>query len=181
MERLFIAINIPENIRSLIKEKADSLSGQLMTKIDSFRWIKEENWHFTSVFLGNQKEEDVFEINKSIENLNRDLIEIKLGRIIYGPSYKNPRMIWLTIDNESSKIIENIKMRLVEDLKNKINFEEENRPFQGHLTLARFDSIHGFNYLPRLDIPFRSSFLASKISLMKSTLKRSGAVYEILS
>lgn len=179
MVRLFTAINIPENIRSLVKKEVDLLSGQF-SKFRFFRWVKEENWHFTLIFLGDQNEEDITKIKESIADLKFNPIEINLNKIIYGPSLKNPRMIWLSLDDESTRILGDIKDELEKKLENKIVFQKENRPFQGHLTLARFNITDRFT-LPKLDIFVPESFLASQVSLVKSVLGKGGAAYEVLS
>lgn len=98
-------------------------------------------------------------------------------------------MIWLTGTKQTSKILGEIKDKLEDELvKNGVRFKRDKRPFNGHLTLARFQFNFGKSNLPKLDnikevgLPDieNLSFTAKSLDLMESRLKRTGAEYEIL-
>jgi len=208
MKRLFIAINLPphqmrigaegtnSNKSSLwcgglpgktncIKCKIQYLIENLKPSFDSnFRWPPSKNWHLTLVFLGNQSDEAIIPILESIKetakNFSAPVIEFE--KIIYGPPNKPPRMIWLTGSKETSKIIGEIKNNLENSLVDGgVRFRIENRPFNSHLTLARFQFIPKNFQLPNSLIPqLPINFTAESIDLMESRLKRTGAEYEVL-
>lgn len=173
MKRLFIAINLPDEVKNRIKK--------VIGGIPDFRWIPPENWHLTLVFLGSQPDEAIIPILESIresaQNFPAPVIEFE--KIIYGPPNKPPRMIWLTGIKETSKILGEIKNKLEDDLiENRVRFKIENRPFNAHLTLTRFESISENFQLSQLPAPI--NFTAQSLDLMESHLKRSGAEYDIL-
>jgi len=98
-------------------------------------------------------------------------------------------MIWLTGSKKTSEILGEIKNELEDELvKNGVRFKKENREYNAHLTLARFQpNPRKFN-LPKLtnikEVGFLNienlSFVVQSLDLMESHLKRSGAEYEIL-
>jgi 2'-5' RNA ligase len=90
-------------------------------------------------------------------------------------------MIWLTVAPETSAAVGKIKEILENELQRAgVDWRrEESRPFRGHITLARFE-ITALKNLPELNEPFTENFESNKIDLMKSTLRREGALYEIL-
>ena len=95
-------------------------------------------------------------------------------------------MIWLVGTKETSKILGEIKNHLENELvKNGVKFQRENRPYNAHLTLARFpsapinaDTISINQFLNQHKSVL--SFQAQSLDLMESHLKSTGAEYEVL-
>jgi len=182
MKRLFIAINLTENIKKEI--------GQIIKELDSkrhfsrqptLRWLPEQNWHLTLTFLGSQPEESVDAILEAIKSTTLSVKPpiIKFENILFAPPNRTARMIWLTTKNETSEALGKIKNQL-EDLleKNGVKFKKENRKFQGHLTLARFKpSFKKETELLNVEGLF---FFPQSLDLMESKLFQTGAEYAIL-
>jgi len=172
MKRLFIAINLPDEVKNKIE--------QITKQIADFHWIPSKNWHLTLVFLGYQPDEAIIPILESIKKAGQNFSAptVEFEKIIYGPPNKPPRMVWLNCTKQTSKILGEIKNKLENDLiANRVRFKIENRPFNSHLTLMRFSN----------DPPILSSqsvgnlnFTSQSIDLMESRLKPSGAEYDIL-
>ena len=122
-------------------------------------------------------------IKKSIANiLTSDVnnIEIQFEKLTYGPPGRTPRMLWLTVTKETSAAMDELKTALEKNLEEEgVRWRKENRPFQGHLTLARFEPISPID-LPKIDKKVDFGYSTEEINLMKSTLKRTGAEYEVL-
>ena len=205
MKRLFLAINIPKDIKLKIAQKRDLLE----SLIPGLRFVGEENWHLTLVFLGQQSDEALLPIVRSM----RDLVpkfacpEINFSDISYGPLKGTPRMIWLNAggvafkepgsralgrpsdglglngDDKTSKILSNFKIALEDELiKNGVRFKLENREFNSHITLARFTQAHAKG-LPEISKEFKDLnwfFEAEGLDLMESHMSDKGAKYEIL-
>ncbi len=179
MRRLFIAINLPENI----KRQIENLVSQI--KIDAdIRWIAPENWHLTITFLGYQPDEAIKLILESLKETAASFKtpEIKFEKIIFGPPNKSPRMIWLTTAKETSQKLSTIKIYLENALiKNGVRFKKENREYNGHLTLARFPQTQ---ITPKINTSHRYestlAFYATNLDLMESRLKKTGSEYEVL-
>jgi 2'-5' RNA ligase len=200
MKRLFIAINLPENIKKRIE--ADIRGFKQFLEADlrgEIRWLPPENWHLTITFLGYQPDQALEPILKSIKETIKKHSNILLNirmffeKIILMPP-RRPRMIWLAGSEETSKKLDEIKKYLENELiKDGVKFQRENRPYNAHLTLARFQPIARKNVdRTRADAekilresalgPRRSAlgFQAQSLDLMESHLKRTGAEYEVL-
>lgn len=182
--RLFIAINLPENIKDEIAKKVDALKSGFSFPI---RFLNRENWHLTLVFLGYQDVQDIEAIMNAIQaTAQRSTAEplVELTTISYGPIDERrktaPRMIWLNGSVRTSEKLSAIKKSLEANLRaNGVNFQNDYPNFHAHLTLARFLSQPRAN-LPPIEKPINLKFTARSLDIMQSHLKRSGAQYEVL-
>ncbi|MDP2967379.1 MAG: RNA 2',3'-cyclic phosphodiesterase [bacterium] len=96
--RVFIAINLPENIKNKLAEYQEKRPDLPV------RWTKKENLHITLMFLGYLIDEELLEvcnITKEIASKNQSF-SINLKKIIYGPPKKiPPRLVW--VEGEKSE------------------------------------------------------------------------------
>ena len=178
LHRIFIAINLPK----AVKEELLSIQEQYL-EIPA-KWTKIENLHLTLAFLGNRNEEEVAKIIEIIKELSKNYAPFSLSfkNICYGPSLKNPKMIWRKI--ELSNELRIIKSGLDEALLKNINFELDKKGFNPHVTLARLRmwDFQKMNPEERTiqQIDKDLSFDVQSIDVMQSVLKRTGAEYTIL-
>ena len=181
MKRLFLAINIPKDIKLKIAQKRDLLE----SLIPGLRFVGEENWHLTIVFLGEQADEAFLPIVKSMRDLVPKFVcpEINLCDISYGPLKGTPRMIWLNGNENTSKTLSDFKIKLEDELiKNGVRFKLENREFLAHLTLAKFSEPMR-NKLSELGKEYTDLnwfFEAESLDLMESRQSGKGTEYEVL-
>lgn len=176
-KRLFIAINLPENIKDIIEKEIEKIKYDFT---DDVRFLDRENWHITVTFLGDQEDEAVLPILESMEEAAAKFnpFEITLSSLSYGPPGKSPRMIWLNGGPETSAAVSKVKDALESNLAdNNVIFKSEYRKLSLHITLARLFSA---NQLPSIDKELKISFTAKSLDLMESNLLSSGAKYENL-
>jgi len=154
--RIFIAINLPENIK---KKLADYQSKWPDLPA---RWTKQENLHITLEFLGDTTDEELLEILKDTKETAKkhEPFFINLNKIVYGPPKGAPRMVWA------------VGKRIKE-------FD-----IIPHITLARLKTWE-FKQMepeerPEINEDINFSFEVSSIELMESELKRGGPKYTIL-
>ena len=191
--RIFIAINLPEEIKKRLIEYQEKIE-KLFASIDSedyygqklFRWTKKENLHITLLFLGYVREEQLPEIIKATQETTEKYrpFSIFLEKIVYGPSEKKmPRMIW--IKGKKSKELTNLKEELENNISQKISqFKKEGREFFPHITLGRIKQ-WAFKKIPIEERPEISeeillSFEINSLEIMESQLKPRGPDYFIL-
>ena len=107
-KRLFIAINLPENMKNDLERKIEEIRSELDPSI---RFIGRHNWHITLIFLGYQSDNDVNLINQALSEAAAafEPLALKFEKITYGPVGRTPRMIWLVADRETSKALAKIK------------------------------------------------------------------------
>jgi 2'-5' RNA ligase len=184
MRRLFIAINLPENI----KRQIENFVSQIEIDAD-VRWLPPENWHLTITFLGHQPDEAMQNILKPIKEtvLLRGLgqkLKIEFDKIILAPPDKSPRMIWLVGTKETSRALAEIKNKLDALLReNGVDFKNDYKTYNSHITLARFQNLSNYKIPDSLinQLAIRPiNFTVQSLDLMESHLKRAGAEYEVL-
>ncbi len=177
--RIFIAINLPEDIRKKLagyQEKWPELPA---------KWTKKYNIHITLVFLGYVSTEELPGILESVKEVSarNNSFLINLVRVCYGPENKMPpRMIWAI--GEKSEELGKLQNDLEDSLVDKTGIEKENRGYIPHLTLARIKAWE-FNRIepeeiPQVDQDINLSFGVNSIEIMESQLKKGGPSYTIL-
>jgi len=178
--RIFIAINLPEEIKRELG-KFQSQWPELPV-----RWVKPENLHITLAFLGYLSDEELFNVCKIAKELasKRQPFSITLKKICYGPPKKPPRMVW--VEGGKSKELFNLKSDLEKSLisSENIKFTPEERSFSPHITLGRIRQWE-FRQIepeerPRVDEDISLGFEVSSIEVMESNLKREGPEYTVL-
>jgi len=182
MKRLFIAINLPPEIKREISRLIELINSERkFSRQEGFRWLAEKNWHLTLTFLGSQPDELIEPILESIKStvLDTKPFPVEFEKIIFGPPNKISRMIWIVGTKKTSLRLTEIKNNLDFSLiKKGINFHQENRQFNAHLTLARFFP-QKHQELKNYEVE-SLKFTAQSIDLMESKLFRTGAEYAIL-
>jgi len=195
--RIFIAINLPENVRKKLEDY------QRKWPELPIRWTKSYNLHVTLVFLGYLSDEEILEVcNVAREAAFRNSqFSINLKKIIYGPPQKMPpRMIWVEgeksielgklqkdLNNSFSGFSQESKSEPQRDGKERIFFDSENRKggaFAPHITLGRLKSWE-FRAIepearPEVKEEIDLNFEVNSIDVMESELKKGGPSYTIL-
>jgi len=98
MHRIFIAINLPEDVKRQLAEYQKKID-ELFQLPSPIRWTKEDNLHITLEFLGNLSDDEVMKVCQDTEEFakNHKSFTVALDKISYGPPKKMPpRMIWVT-------------------------------------------------------------------------------------
>ncbi len=139
------------------------------------RWISGRNLHFTLVppwYTEN--------VNKVISELGRipalpQAFEIKLDKVSLGPEPRAPRLIWA----EGRAPQEAVRLKAM--LEKALRQRPENRPFDLHLTLARFHPEDFARFrAKRLEERVEWGMIAESFALYETHLSAAGAEYELL-
>jgi 2'-5' RNA ligase len=171
MLRLFVAVDLPKNLRDQIAPMCNGITGA--------RWSKPEQLHITLRFLGAVPEDDLDRIRQALAPVRLPSFQLEVRRTGVFPPHKLPRVLWLGLapTEPLCALKEAIDAALGPDP------ECDRRTFSPHLTLARFTS------RPRDEL---ARFLAThgefqagpwvvrEFHLYKSTLRRTGAVHEVV-
>jgi RNA 2',3'-cyclic 3'-phosphodiesterase len=175
--RLFIAIELPEEIKKGLAKVQEQLKGGGA----GASWTRPEGIHLTLKFLGEVPEQKVPEImgglTEAVQGTARFRVEV--GGAGAFPSVKNPRVLWTGVAGDLPKLA--ALQAAVEGAMVKVGFEPEDRKFSPHLTLARIKYLRPRDNWQKVVEGIRDvhlgGFEADRVSLMKSELKPSGAVY----
>ena len=150
--RVFIAIDIPKNIRKEIVAIQNNLPEFSGKKTEP------ENLHLTLKFLGEIDEEKVEEVKKKLSEIKFRKFQAELSEIgVFTPSFL--KIIWVKLGG-CDEIQKEVDKKL-EGL-----FAKEKR-FMSHLTIARVKNVND-----------RRRFLVNSIKLKKSTLTPEKPIYE---
>lgn len=179
--RLFIAIDIDDDVRKAVAELQQELKSRLKNR-SGLKWVEPRVMHLTLKFLGEVEEDKVDEINAAIEMVCSGKKAFDLSFSTVGTFGRPAKVLWLGSEKQSDELV-----KLVEDVEQilaELGFEKENRSFSAHLTLARVkDSgvdrnlrqvLKGYT---RVSIP---RITADAVCLYKSQLTQGGPVYTLL-
>ena len=129
--RLFIGIDIPDELRNRIAEFVD----QIRPHAPDARWVKPETYHITLKFIGEYRR-DLEELKTPLSTVASPQIEIAFrGCGFFSP--RNPKAFWIGIHaNESLPAL----AAAIESTCAKLGIPAEDRAYTPHLTLARTGS-----------------------------------------
>ncbi len=175
--RTFIAIEIPDGIK---KEMARTQEQLKISGADA-GWTRPEGIHLTLKFLGEVLDARLDEIKNALAQAagakGRFRLEITGAGAF--PNSKNPRVVWLGVAGDIDKLM--ALWSSIENAMAAIGFDREDRAFSPHLTLARIKYLQArYSWQRSIDSikDIRlAGFEVDHVSLMKSELKPSGAVY----
>jgi RNA 2',3'-cyclic 3'-phosphodiesterase len=173
MARLFVSLNLPEEIR----DKINALRIEVGSKEKKLKWEPKEKLHLTLKFIGDV---EINQVNLIAEDLafieNFEAINCETARFGFFFTRNQPRILWMGL--HADKIIFN----LVEELNSRLEkflIPRERKRFTSHITILRIrgnvseEFVKGFQ---NFDVP-KIKFRTNEISLMKSDLLPLGSVY----
>ncbi len=181
--RLFVALEIPSAVR-------DNLAALIMdlralapqTHGTGPRWVHAENLHVTLKFIGEVSAGKLDPIRGALVGVRSDQrVALEFRSLGFFPNEKHPRVLWAGI--QASPNLKPLAAS-IEDALEKLAIPRERRPFEPHLTLARFEP-------PRLPDKLRAAIVEGtardfgslqthEFHLIESKLKPSGAEYTTL-
>lgn len=133
--RSFIAIELTAEIKEKLRE-AQSLFYNISGK---FNWIRPEQMHITLRFLGSVPEGNIEKIAEAMEKATKGISPFIITCMGLGcfPNPDYPRILWVGLEYPAT--LRQLQKRLEKELVD-IGFEEEQRDFVPHLTIARIKS-----------------------------------------
>ncbi|MFA7421024.1 MAG: RNA 2',3'-cyclic phosphodiesterase [Melioribacteraceae bacterium] len=174
MIRLFIALEIPDEVIDIVLHEKDKLLGEE----HSIRWEFRDKLHITLKFLGDTDEALIGNIEKAIEDIvkNTKSFQMELGKFGIFRRNGEPKILWVGMkeSNELERIVNEIG-----DSFTKFGYSKEERIFKPHVTLLRFrghERIDKILDLLEVKLP-EKEYIAKYITLYKSELKKGGSIY----
>jgi 2'-5' RNA ligase len=180
--RTFIAIELDETINAALTDLQEQLKAEVPQR--SVRWVKPGGIHLTLKFLGNVPANRIEEIERALTQACAGFpaFSFSVGGLGCFPHPRRPRVVWVGVQEESGTLKR--LQKAIEDGMERLGFAPERRKFHAHLTLGRVrrrTSSGDVRRLGRLvkesDVGQLDQMEARAVSLMKSDLKPTGAVY----
>lgn len=201
--RLFIALNLPAEIKNDLAEALVKLSREA----GEVKWVKPDGFHLTLHFLGYLDEPQIEKVMAVMNELAKKFgpINFEAGGIGAFPALTNPRIIFLDCRQTNGNSVYELQTELGRKLE-KIGITIDKRRWQAHLTLGRVHPVRNsskvLNFAPRqkgiisngvkTKLPQsvhslakyvkikNKQFSVDSFELMESHLSPSGAEYEIV-
>ena len=173
--RAFVALEVPETVRAVLRGGLDNLRSRLPRA----RWVRSEGLHLTLKFLG-ESERDRLE--RLATGLRVGLagvgpVRVALGGGGFFPGRARARVVWVGGVAEGAREV----AAAVEDAAAGLGWERERRVWTPHLTLARLDRPWPGQavdeYLAYWQTTPLPAFTCHQAVLMASRLAAGGSVY----
>ena len=177
-KRLFLALNLPKEIRNELTDLVKKLDQANKNK--PIKWVENDNFHLTLHFLGSLPIEKLDSIDNAILPMvaRFPILNFQLSNSINAfPNLNDPKVIFLEMKelNDGQTIALQKQIGKALEL---LEFEIDPRPFRLHLTLGRVKSKTTIQ-IPEIRVP-SSKLQVSSVDLMESNLTPAGPLYTTL-
>ena len=174
--RLFIALDIPEEIRARLAEYLE----RVRPLSPDARWARIESLHVTLKFIGEVKDAKVPEIKNALTQAKGEPFQVEFKDAGFFPNPKSARVFWAGV-NGGEPLAQ--LASATEAAAEKAGIPRESRAYHPHLTLAR--APEGARYCFRLlqerlsaePAPHFGTMTAQEFFLYQSQIMRGGARY----
>ncbi|HXG41345.1 MAG TPA: RNA 2',3'-cyclic phosphodiesterase [Dehalococcoidia bacterium] len=179
--RLFVALELPPPVLEALASVQAALKAQ---GLEGLRWVRPQGIHLTLKFLGETPSSRLDELLRALEEAAAGTGPLRLSLAGLGTfaGRRGPRVLWVGLQGDLQRLAG--LQRRVEENMSRLRFPREERPFSPHLTLARVPDQDSARVAVPLERAVRAvkvppvTMSLSEVSLMRSHLLPSGAVYE---
>ena len=181
--RTFFAIELPAPTLKHIDKELDKLKLSIPQKI---KWVTAGLMHITLIFIGDFNLDHQSSIQKDLQSRLSGYGEINLSfeKMRVFPNLKNPRVLWLGLDNHRQLI----KLaQIINLITSNYGYPQEKRVFSPHLTLGRLrnnvssrDRELIGQVIANYEFTKFNPFTIDRLSFIKSSLTPKGPVYSTL-
>ena len=168
--RLFVALELPENVISELGRLRDTLKGAKMNKVRGF--------HLTLKFLGDVDETTLGTIIEQLTTVSFEQFKAELSIVGVFPSQAYAKVVWVGV--APAEGIQRLQADIDATLSGLFPKEKD---FVPHITLARVKFVENkvmFQQLLEKIKPDKLQFNISKFALIKSTLTPAGPEHETI-
>ena len=171
MPRLFVAIDLPQDIKQQLVSLSCGLPGA--------RWVAPEHLHLTLRFIGDVDGQVFKDVREVLADVRGESFSLRLKGIGFFPPRGKPRVVWVGIPRDESLL--QLRNR-IESVLVRSGLEPEGRKFSPHVTLARLKNTPGSRigaYLAHNGLFVSEEFTVNDFFLYSSVLNSKGAKHFI--
>lgn len=173
--KLFIAIEIPENVQKQITE----LQKNINFTPDQAKHTFSKEPHITLKFLGEISEVNLPKIQESLKKISFQKFKAEINQNASFANEDYLRVAWFTLEPQQ---LTQLHQKIEQQLKSVRTKKNKSEIFIPHITIARFKYVKDrkliIEQIKKLKIT--AEWKVSSFKLIKSTLTPKGPVYEIL-
>lgn len=182
--RLFLAIRIPEAVKSEIQRVEDELRRALAHA--EVRWTRREQFHVTLRFLGSVEVRYLDSLTDALRQACRPFspLGLRAEGLGFFPAVRSPRVAWVGVQDAQGQLP--TLQKALQTVCSGFSAEAPEEKFTGHVTLARIKSMKPkeARTLGGLVAAFGSKcfgeWTAHEVDLMRSELSAQGARHSVL-
>jgi len=174
--RCFIAIDLPEHVKSKIFHRFEDLFNKRYFK---GKITEKENLHLTLKFFGELNKEQIEETKKKLKEISFEKINCNISKTGFFNNEEYIKIIWVDLPSENDNIL-GLQKLIAEKLP---ELKIDKKGFSSHITAARVNSVIDKKKLVKevKKIKFKDlNFEIDKFYLMKSELFRQGPRYRVI-
>lgn len=167
MPRLFVAVDLPVNIREELALLCCGLPGA--------RWIDPDQMHLTLRFIGEVDGALFKDVREALTEVHCEPFAMQLDGIGFFPPRGQPRVVWVGI--KKSEQLAQLRNR-VESALVRAGLEQEGRKYSPHITLARLNNTPASKigaFLVHNGLFMTEEFSVNEFLLYSSVLNSKGA------
>ncbi len=171
MIRLFVAIDIPPAIRSLLHGMARQLQGA--------RPVTQDQLHLTLKFIGDVEADRLPSLTKALATVQSPPFPLALRGVGHFPPRGMPRIVWAGITPRPEL---NLLHARIDEILATTGVARETRPFSPHATLARLkiaDPQTIRHFLAKYQTFETEPFQIESFQLYSSRLTSAGAIHRV--
>ena len=171
MVRLFVAIDLPDDISDQFRDAQNTLRSCRAR----LTLVEQESMHITLKFIGEVSGSSLTSITDILQTIDVPPFSMDVG-LIGTNSQRAPRVVWAEVDDpgECRALAESIDSSLAS-----LGFEPEKRKFRAHITIARVRQFHQslFEALAGVASSCSGTIPVREFILKKSELTPDGPIY----
>jgi 2'-5' RNA ligase len=175
--RSFIAMEIKDP--SIVKKAREIQSRFTDAAIGKLKFVELENIHVTLKFLGNIEVDvakKIYYILQELETIPANGFDVELNHL----GQFGGRVLWVGIDDPQG-IIAKTATKIDDELSRQLGIPREQRPFEGHMTLARVKFLDSKKLFQEKVTLLKDTFFGkqhvSAVFLKRSQLTPKGPIY----
>jgi 2'-5' RNA ligase len=173
MPRLFIALDLPEDVAEALDRLCEGLPGM--------RWADPGQFHLTLRFIGEVEQGTFYEIGEALAGVSHPPFELALKGLGQFPPRGAPHTLWVGVEDPGNSLP--ALRRRIERVLEEAGLPPERRKFTPHVTLGRFRAPPPeerlASYLFRRNLFRTERFPVSSFHLYASQLRPEGSLYTL--
>jgi RNA 2',3'-cyclic 3'-phosphodiesterase len=184
--RLFVAIELPQDILRVIEGIQAQTRENLGEAASLLRWSRSESIHITLQFLGETPTARIASITEALEGAcaGAGPFSLEVGGLGAFPNVRRPRVVWVGLGGDTGAAAD--LATSIQEALGALGFKPD-KPFSPHMTVARVREGNPVGKLAPLSrvlsltsiiLPEQASFQVGGVSLMQSFMQSGGSVYK---
>ncbi|MHC4130668.1 MAG: RNA 2',3'-cyclic phosphodiesterase [Planctomycetota bacterium] len=181
--RVFIAIDINEEIRASIRNLQGELKREAGVGKREVKWVEPTNIHLTLKFLGEIRDEEVVDVCKIVESVvgRHNSFKLSVESLGYFGG-RSARVCWIGV-GEGKEALCQLQKELEAEFE-KGGWPKEERAFTGHLTVCRIKNVRAGQRIAEVSATykdFKAGFVSvDSVKVYQSELTPKGPIYSAL-